>query len=57
MIKATYNPITGISYTVIDIDPRTEEKNTISARVQELYKRTCNTHAKKLRRANNTKSK
>ena len=57
MIKATYDPIIGVRYIVINIDPRTEQEHNLSARAKELYKRTRNTHAQQLRRANNTKSK
>jgi len=57
MIKSIYDPIMGVRYITIDAEPRTEEGNIVSARVQELYKRTINTHTRQLRRANNTKSK
>lgn len=58
MIKATYNPITGVRYIVVDIDPRTEEKRSaLSLRAQSLYNRTQKTHANQMQRANNTKSK
>ena len=57
MIKTIYDPIMGVRYVTVDVEPRTEEQRVISARVTELYNRTRHTRAKQLRRANNTKSK
>ena len=57
MIKTIYDPIMGVRYVTVDVEPRTEEQRVISARVTELYNRTCHTRAKQVRRANNTKSK
>lgn len=57
MIKTIYDPIMGVRYVTVDVEPRTEKQRVISARVAELYNRTRNTRAKQVRRANNTKSK
>ena len=57
MIKMSYDPIMGVRYVTVDVDPRIEEQRVISARASELYRRACRTHTQQMRRANNTKSK
>ena len=55
MIKMSYDPIMGVRYVTIDVEPRTEEQRVMSARTAELYNRTRHTRAKQLFK--NTKSK
>lgn len=57
MIKMSYDPIMGVRYITVDIEPRTNAQHAIRTKITELYNRTRNTRAKQLRRANNTKSK
>ncbi|MBR2286384.1 MAG: hypothetical protein IJ866_02925 [Alphaproteobacteria bacterium] len=57
MIKMSYDPIMGVRYVSVDVEPRNENQRVIASKATELYNRTRHARAKQLRRANNTKSK
>lgn len=57
MIKTIYDPIMGVRYITVDIEPRTNAQRAIRTKITEQYNRTRHTRAKLLRRATNTKSK
>jgi hypothetical protein len=57
MIKMSYDPIMGVRYITVDVEPRTNAQRAIRTKITEQYNRTRHARAKQLRRANNTKSK
>ena len=56
MIQASYNPITGVSYVIVDQLPENNDQQNTQTQITDKINKARDTQAKQLRRTN-TKSK
>ena len=57
MIKMFCDPILGVRYVSVDVEPRIEENSIIQNSAKEKFARANNSRATQMRKAQNTKSK
>ena len=57
MIKMFCDPILGVRYVSVDVEPRIEENSIIQNSAKEKFARANNIRATQMRKEQNTKSK